>query len=413
MKIKLNILAMFESDDAVQDISNILDEGGFEPKITRVDSLKAFKAKLNKSIWNLILADMTPESNHALEAFEIVQKTNLHLPFIIISSVSEEDFAIEAIKSGVNDFILKSRLTRLVPSVHRELKEENIRREKIKAQEKLQANEDLFRKFMAFVPGIVTIKDNEGKYRFINSFTLKTFNWKADDVIGRDDFEIWPEERARFYADIDQDILETGHGKEFNEIIPHDDQEFVFMTHRFPIARNDNITWIGNISLDITEMRRVERRLKDTRQELEDKQEKLEKKDIAMDEILGSIEKGKQRGRDNIIENVEEAILPTIHKLRASSPESREDLLDLLESDMKEITSPFIGTLKHKFSSLTPRELEICRMIKSGLTSKEIANALNLAVNTIHKHREMIRRKLGLTNSELNLNTFLKSTDFS
>jgi len=80
-----------------------------------------------------------------------------------------------------------------------------------------------------------------------------------------------------------------------------------------------------------------------------------------------------------------------------------------LETDLKEITSPFLDALKTTYARLSPRELEVCRLIKNGMTSKEIAETLNLSVMTVHKYRELIRKKLGLVHNEVNLHTYLQS----
>ena len=67
------------------------------------------------------------------------------------------------------------------------------------------------------------------------------------------------------------------------------------------------------------------------------------------------------------------------------------------------------GGITQLFSKLSPREIEICSLIKIGETSKEIAKALKISAATVQKHREAIRRKLGLTNRDVNLPSYLKN----
>lgn len=59
--------------------------------------------------------------------------------------------------------------------------------------------------------------------------------------------------------------------------------------------------------------------------------------------------------------------------------------------------------------SLTPAETRVCDMIRRGLTTKEIANIQSISASTVSRHREHIRRKLGLTNKEVNLTTYLNT----
>ena len=58
---------------------------------------------------------------------------------------------------------------------------------------------------------------------------------------------------------------------------------------------------------------------------------------------------------------------------------------------------------------LTPREIEVCNLVKRGIANKEIARLLNIALHTVEKHRRMARKKLGLTNKGINLHTYLNS----
>jgi len=81
----------------------------------------------------------------------------------------------------------------------------------------------------------------------------------------------------------------------------------------------------------------------------------------------------------------------------------------MLEKDLQEIVSPFLDTLKSNYTKLSPRELEVCRLIKNGMTSKEIAEMLNLSLLTVYKYRELIRKKLSLVKDGTNLRTYLKS----
>ena len=81
--------------------------------------------------------------------------------------------------------------------------------------------------------------------------------------------------------------------------------------------------------------------------------------------------------------------------------------VDLLKRHLEEITSSFGRKIAAKSTKLTSREIEICNMIKGGLTSKEISNLLNISSQTVEKHRKNIRNKLGITNKRANLSSYL------
>ena len=83
--------------------------------------------------------------------------------------------------------------------------------------------------------------------------------------------------------------------------------------------------------------------------------------------------------------------------------------VDLIESSLKEILSPYSRKLSAKFSQLTPKEIQVANLIKDGKSSKEIANLLNVSSSAIDVDRYRIRTKLGLNNSKTNLRSYLSS----
>ncbi|MBN2441835.1 MAG: helix-turn-helix transcriptional regulator, partial [Spirochaetales bacterium] len=81
----------------------------------------------------------------------------------------------------------------------------------------------------------------------------------------------------------------------------------------------------------------------------------------------------------------------------------------LLRENLKTIISPFGRDISSCFPKLSRRELEICNMVKNGFSNKEIAQSLTLSLLTIEKHRQRIRKKLGITNEKVNLATYLQN----
>ena len=82
----------------------------------------------------------------------------------------------------------------------------------------------------------------------------------------------------------------------------------------------------------------------------------------------------------------------------------------VLEETLTEM-SLSLGGLNKAFEKLSPREIEVCRLIKSGATNKEIARALSLSYGTVAKHRERIRKKLVITKKGINLSSILQEGD--
>ena len=110
-----------------------------------------------------------------------------------------------------------------------------------------------------------------------------------------------------------------------------------------------------------------------------------------------------------IRDNVEKVLMPIIHELYMAVPRAQRKYVELLRDNLEEIASPFVNKLSQRFQSMTTTEIQVCNMIRSGLRTKEIAELRGVSPATISRHREGIRRKLGIANSDANLATFLQT----
>lgn len=143
--------------------------------------------------------------------------------------------------------------------------------------------------------------------------------------------------------------------------------------------------------------------------ELEAGKEILNRKEIALNELLTHIEDDKSRLKKNIAANIESIIFPLLESMKHSGNSLDRKSLDLMMQSLQEIAEPFLkGNIRMK-AHLTPKELQICNMVRHGLSVKEIAEILHLSPRTVDKHRENIRRKLNIRSKKINLAGFLLS----
>jgi DNA-binding NarL/FixJ family response regulator len=163
---------------------------------------------------------------------------------------------------------------------------------------------------------------------------------------------------------------------------------------------------IGTIATRIS----AELDLQETNRQLILERKALQESNSAMRVVLAQIEEEKQKIHRDIKTNVEKILMPILHALLPQLPSVQRKYVEMLQTNLEEITSPFISQLSLSYNSLTPTEIAICNMIRIGMHTKAIAEARGVAEATINRHREKIRRKLSITNKDVNLATFLQSS---
>ncbi len=138
MTTPLNILAVEDSSDDLFLIMREIGNGGYDPSFDQVDTPEAMKKALESRSWDIVISDYVMPRFSGLEALRILKDSGLDLPFIIVSGKIGEDIAVEAMKAGAHDYILKGNLARLVPAIERELRDAEMRVAKRKADEALK-----------------------------------------------------------------------------------------------------------------------------------------------------------------------------------------------------------------------------------------------------------------------------------
>ncbi len=134
----------------------------------------------------------------------------------------------------------------------------------------------------------------------------------------------------------------------------------------------------------------------------------LKEANITLRQVLAAIEEDRVQYKNQINDKINLVIMPVLNKLVNRDGKVRQAYLNALKNDLRELTSVSNNKL-NILTQLSAREAEVCNLITGGATSKEIAELLNLTLGTVQKHREKIRKKLALTNKNINLETFLKN----
>jgi len=154
----------------------------------------------------------------------------------------------------------------------------------------------------------------------------------------------------------------------------------------------------------------AERQLQETNKQLTVERQALREANTTLRAVLTRIEEEKLKIHQDIQANVEKVLMPIVYALLTELPRPQRRYVELLRDNLMDISAPFINQLTEKYRSLTPTEISICNMIRTGLQSKEIARMRGISTATVSRHRERIRHKLGIANTDTNLTTFLQTT---
>src|SRR5712692_3738778 len=138
MATPLRVLIVEDSEDDALLLIQDLRRAGYDPAFGRVDSASAMRAALDAQPWDVVIADYTMPRFGALAALALLRDTDLDLPFIVVSGNIGEELAVDAMKAGAHDYIMKDHLARLAPAIERELRDAADRAEHRRLEERLR-----------------------------------------------------------------------------------------------------------------------------------------------------------------------------------------------------------------------------------------------------------------------------------
>jgi two-component system, cell cycle sensor histidine kinase and response regulator CckA len=133
------------------------------------------------------------------------------------------------------------------------------------SEETLRQSEQRFAAFMRHLPGVAFIKDLTGKYVYYNEASWLQFQIRPEDIVGKNDEEIWPKENAERYRQNDATVVESKHPVEFVEPVAHPDGQHFWLIYKFPIIEAGEVILVGGVGIDITERTILEGQLTQAR----------------------------------------------------------------------------------------------------------------------------------------------------
>lgn len=195
MTKKLNILIIEDAEDDLLLLLRELEKNDYQVEYQRIETDSELQTALENSQIDLILCDYSLPHLQAMQALKILKESGKDLPFIIVSGTIGEETAVEALKAGAHDFIVKGNYARLSPAIERELREAKSRHERKAAIEALQRSEKHYRMLFEANPHPMWVYDIESlKFLAVNEAAITHYGYGLDEFLSMTIKDIRPSE---------------------------------------------------------------------------------------------------------------------------------------------------------------------------------------------------------------------------
>lgn len=256
MNEPLRVLIIEDSEDDTLLMMRELRRGGFDATYTRVETPAAMSAALEKQSWDIIIADYSMPQFGGPAALTLFKEKGLEIPFISVSGTIGEDIAVQMMKAGAHDYVMKDRLARLVPAVKRELREAEGWRERKQMESGL-----------AHLAAIVESSDDaiigttlEGMILSWNKGAERIYGYGAEEMIGRSTSILFPPNRPDELSKIYESMRHGERVLRYDSVrVRKDGRQVDVSVTVSPIQdKSGKIIGASAIARDITERKREE-----------------------------------------------------------------------------------------------------------------------------------------------------------
>jgi PAS domain S-box-containing protein len=248
----LYLLVLEDNPSDAELMIHELRRADFEPVWKRVETEGDFLTALDPAL-DLILADYHLPQFDGLRALKLVQESKLGIPLLLVSGTVGEEFAVEAMKKGAADYLLKDRLARLGPAVKQVLERKQV-------EEKLAVSENELRSLFAAMTDVVFVFDADGRYLEIAPTNPVNLYHPAEDLLGKTVHEVLPKEQAGYMMSKIQAALQKNQTVPGEYALQIDGKEVWFETNASRLSEN-SVIWVAH---DITARKRAEEALRES-----------------------------------------------------------------------------------------------------------------------------------------------------
>jgi PAS domain S-box-containing protein len=252
----LNVLMVEDDTDDELLLLKELERQGFSPEHQRVETKAAFLAALKHGFWDAVISDCVLPQFSGMDALKCLRHLGFDLPFIMVSGIYGEEMAVEALKAGANDYLLKGNLSRLGPALERELEAAADRHRHRRAEGAMQYLAAIVESSHDAIYG----KTLDGIIVSWNPAAERIHGYSAEEIIGKSVTTLFPLRRA-------EELLEMQAAVRRGEIASFEDTERLHKSGRIiPVSvtvspimdRQGKIIGASTIARDITRQKQME-----------------------------------------------------------------------------------------------------------------------------------------------------------
>ena len=213
----LRVLIVEDSEDDALLIIRELKKGGYNPVYKLVETAAAMKKALKEKQWDIILCDYSLPKFNAPSAISVLKEANVDIPLIMVSETIGEDMAVECMRLGAQDYIMKDNLSRLCPAIARELKDAEIKNKQKQAEsqweialEALRQSEEKHRTIIENIQEGYFEIDLAGNFTFFNDSMCRCLGYSKEELMGMNNRQYTDKKNAKKLFKSFNEIYTTG-----------------------------------------------------------------------------------------------------------------------------------------------------------------------------------------------------------
>jgi two-component system cell cycle sensor histidine kinase/response regulator CckA len=263
----LRVLMVEDSEDDVLLTIRELKKGGYDPVYERVETSAAMKKALKDKQWDIILCDYKMPKFSGEQAIALLKETNIDIPFIIVSGTIGEETAVECMRLGAQDYIMKDNLSRLCSAIARELEDVETRSKRKQAEsrmaaalEALRQSEEKYRTILENIADGYYEVDLSGNFTFFNASMCRILGYPQEEMMGMNNRQFTDKENAKKLFKTFNEVYRTGQpAKEFDWQVIRKKGTKRYIEVSVSLQKNSSGQPIGfrGIARDITERKQV------------------------------------------------------------------------------------------------------------------------------------------------------------